>query len=111
MLEGWFIQKYQLPAHHPLFLEQPLECHLEEYMGDQFEKVEEIEARLKSGNLSAQQRGHLMDQLKALKAFLDDQPIKATNDPLAEYWEAQIARGEEPNMDLELEDLQEMGEL
>jgi hypothetical protein len=54
----------------------------------------------------------LQAALKNIAELLEEAEKKAAvQDPLAAYWEKQIEAGEDPDLDLTLEDLEEMGEL
>lgn len=112
VLETWFVQKYRLPASHPLFIGRPLTSHLREYYEDKLDMRDDIEHRLKTeSGLNHTQRVRMLETLKAIDGLLGsmDAQESKSQDPLASFWEAQIARGEEPDLDLTLEDLKKMG--
>ena len=86
--------------------------HLEAYYADLFSERETIYGMLQDGGLSGIAKAKLMQQLKTMDKLLDDDPRSPTDkDPLARFWEQQLERGEEPNLELTIDDLRKMGEL
>lgn len=86
---------------------------LEEYFLDAALEAEELRDRLASGDLepmAARRLAQLEDLFSAEPVYLQDlsseesegvwDTAHRTGDPLADYWEAQIARGEVPDLDL-----------
>lgn len=78
---------------------------------DQMDTKEMIESKLKHAQLNHIQRIQLLEQLRELKDLLDEKTEDGAkpSDPLSKFWEEQIARGEEPDLDLTLVDLRKMG--
>lgn len=59
-----------------------------------------------------QKRMALMEDLKTIDAIFDEHSsANPGEDVLAAYWEAQMERGEDPDLDLTIEDLKKMGKL
>ena len=91
------MEKYRLPASHSLFEEQSLADLLLERYEDLYDEKRTLEKMLRSGG-----RGYaaMKERLDVLCAALGEQTT--TGDSLVDRWEAQIARGEIPDLDEEL---------
>lgn len=111
-MEKWFINKYKLPPNHPLFVDQPIAIHLRSFYEDQLDEKDLIELRLKEEHIQITERTKLTSILREINdLFISESESKSVvgKDLLAEYWEKQMENGEEPNLDLKLEDLIKMG--
>lgn len=79
-----------------------------EFYGDMWRRKEELEDDLKTAHID--DISDLQEALIKVNEILGT--IEAgkviTGDPLADYWEEQIERGEEPDLDMTLEELKKL---
>ena len=108
MLERWWSDRYNLPPNHPLFVSQSVHELLEEFLMHKIQDKDRLRADADSGELSGQELSATQSQINAIDALLEGREKVGTGDPLADYWEAQIDAGEEPNFDLTMEEFREM---
>lgn len=100
-----------MPPYDERFVGQPLAVHLRSFYEDQLDRKEDIERQLRNGSMGHASRIKLMVALKSIKELLDDVEEKtgSTQDPLAVYWESEIAAGREPDLNMTLKDLRRLG--
>lgn len=97
--------RYGLPPSHPAFRRRTFPDVLEEFLVDRIHLRGDLVDRLTSGDLSPEERRAIQDQVRAIDALLDDRGDEGGGDPLVELWEAQMAAGLDPDLDLTVEDL------
>ena len=91
-LRHWWINKYRMPATHALFQQQSIaELNLE-YYEDLYLRKHELEQEINKGSDT---KG-LHSALAEINKALGDE--SASDDPLIDRWEEQIARGEIPDL-------------
>lgn len=73
-----------------------------EWYEDLYDEKDALEAQLEEGLDTGQVYSRLAEIDKILEG---DDAVSTTGDPLIDYWEAQIARGEVPDLDMTVEDL------
>ena len=108
MMEAWWSERYKLPPNHPLFRHQSLSEILEEFLMVKAVEKQQLERDLESGDLSGEQQAAVKNQILHLDAVLEGRIEVGTGDPLADFWEAQIEAGLEPDLDLTLDDLRRL---
>lgn len=79
--------------------------HLEEFMRDKMDDRDALQEQLSNSALEAIDRSKLMEQIENIDKFLGTIKATGSGDPLADYWEAQIDAGEDPDWDMTMEDL------
>lgn len=113
IVQRYWVQKYNRPATDPLWLDQPFSEHLTEFFEDRWRDREEVQKQLLDPDVSPLRRSQLMDHLDALDKVLDLRAeideTTSMGDILEDYWLWQEEQGEEPDMDMTIEQLQEMG--
>jgi len=77
-----------------------------EWYEDLYEEMDDIQASIKAEFIvDAGELGRMNQRLESLQKALD-MPVRiVTGDPLVDYWEAEIAAGREPDLDMTLEDI------
>jgi hypothetical protein len=105
ILEQWFAEKYHLPASHPLFQGRSLAEHLEEFMRDKMDDRDALQEQMGQAHLTPLDRTKIIEQIEGIDAFLGAAEKVGSGDPLADLWEAQLEAGEEPDLDMTMEDL------
>lgn len=106
-LRRWWQAKYRLPASHPLFQGQTVAELLLEHYEDLWEELaglEAAEARMDDPGRLPQ----LRERARAIRRALGTEAA-AAEDPLTAYWEAEVAAGRVPDMDMTLADLKAKG--
>lgn len=101
-LQRWWREKYKLPTTHDLFQTQSVPELLLEWYEDLYVEYDELTDLVgeMDGNL-----GPAMRRLEQIQGALGLSDGVLTGDPLVDYWEAQIRRGEVPDLDMKLEDV------
>ena len=105
-LRRWWVQKYNLPPNHELFLSRTTADLYEEFLGDQLVRREELVSQIgATDDLSV--KSSLQRQIQIIDSLLGDNPGKngASGDKLVEYWEHCLAAGIDPDMDMSPADL------
>lgn len=108
VLEQWFAAKYKLPSSHPLYQGRALVEHLEEFMRDKMDERDLLQEQLQNPVLEALDRTKLMEQITAIDQFLGAKDKTGSGDPLADFWEAQMEAGEDPDFDLTMDEFRSM---
>lgn len=106
-LRRWWQGKYRLPASHPLFQGSTTAELLLEYYEDLWEELaglEAAEARLDDVGKLPQ----LRERARAIRRALGAEAAPA-EDPLTAYWEAELAAGRTPDLNMTPEDLKGRG--
>jgi hypothetical protein len=107
-LKRWWCKKHKLPSNDPRFTAMTVGELLLEFYGDMWRRQEELEEELKYAGIEEQ--GDLHEALLKVNEILGvvEGGKVITGDPLADYWEEQIDRGEEPDLDMTLDDLKKL---
>lgn len=101
--------KYRLPTNHDLFQTQSVPELMLEWYEDLYEEMDDIEAAIKDEAIvDAAELGRLQRRLETLQKALGMDVRIVTGDPLVDYWEAEIAAGRVPDLDMTLEDLEKL---
>lgn len=96
-LRRWWMRKYKLPASHDLFLSQTVaELHLEQ-LEDLYEEREGLERELEAGGGDMSAVRAAQERLEQINRALGEQ----AGDDLIDLWEAELAAGRVPNLDME----------
>lgn len=103
-LKRWWMRKYKLPASHDLFQTQTVAELLLEQYGDLLEEKAELESRLEA-DPSGRESGLVRERLLAIERAFGD-VAEAGRDDLVEFWEAEIAAGRAPDLEMGPSDLQ-----
>lgn len=94
-----------MPAAHPLFRKRTLPEILEDFVLDKLAARDHIIEQLSEAGLDGQSRHKLMKALETIDQLLGRVETAGSGDPLVDFWEAQMEAGEEPDMDMTLEEL------
>jgi hypothetical protein len=97
-LRRWWIKKYQLPPHHPLFLQRSVAEHLQEIEEDLLLLRDDLESELEESPQS--ERGDINKRLVRVRQALGEK--EASTDPLVDKWERELADGKVPDLYEEL---------
>jgi hypothetical protein len=90
-----------------MFTSVPLEEHLRSYYEDTLDQIAGTKEALNRAP-DALTRAGLLKSLRSLQEIVG-LAQSTVEDPLSAFWKAQIERGEEPDLDLSLEDLKALG--
>jgi len=106
-LRRWWANKYKLPPNHPLFLNQNVTDLNQEMLEDLMLQKLDIEKELEDGEPSERRTRNdiLMEQLSNLNRALGESDSTLVDDDLATYWDEQLEQGEDPDLDMTVEDL------
>lgn len=96
------MQKYKLPTSHDLFQKQAVPELMLEWYEDLYEEKYDLETSLREneGDMTT-----LNARLKQIEAVLDEHGGVFTGDELIDHWEAELAAGRVPDLDMMPEDL------
>lgn len=94
MLRRWWSKKYGLPRNHPLLEKQTISELLTEWYEDLWVEKREVEELLKNPPRGVRITD-LQERLGELTGILEGREASGTGDPLIDFWEAKLARGEE----------------
>lgn len=101
-LRKWWVQKYSLPPYHELFESRSIPELLLEWYEDLYDEKTTLERQLET---EKGESGNIRNRLNEVLSILEGGPNRKTGDRLIDYWEDQLARGEEPDLDMKEEDL------
>lgn len=111
-LRRWWSKKYSLPPNHELFTSQTLAELNQEMMEDLMIQKKDIERELQDGDPDEHRPKSrseiLLEQLADINRALDEADDTITQDDLTAYWDEQLDRGEEPDLDMTVEDLKRL---
>ena len=98
-----------MPPTHELFLNQTLPELNQEMMEDLMIRRREITEELEEDDRPQSRQEILMTQLRSINRAIGEETV-LTADDLAEYWDAQLARGETTDLDMMPDDLRRLRE-
>ena len=106
-LRRWWSKKYNLPPYHELFTSRSVDELNQEMIEDLLLQRQDIKEELEDrddGKKRKSRRDLLWDQLNRINKALGLEVIP--QDRLWDFWEGQLARGETPDLDMTMADLE-----
>lgn len=101
-IKRWWVNRYKLPPNHELFTGQSTSDLILEMYEDLLLERKGIQERLESGGVGEEHTA-LMGRLRELDKAIGDAVVP--QDSLIDRWEADIAAGRIPDLEMDLEDL------
>jgi hypothetical protein len=99
------VGKYKLPPNHELLLSRTRQSLRVEWYADIWAQRSDLESQLEDADPA--DMGAIEKRLSSICEILGEEK-RITSDPLVDYWEEQVARGEFPDLDMTLEELREI---
>ena len=103
-LQRWWCAKYTLPPNHELLLARTVTSLAQERFADLLDEQEALEKVLATAN--GPQVAEIRQRLETLAEVLG--ASAAGGDDLSDFWDAEIAAGRTPDLDMTLDDLREL---
>ena len=105
VLEDHWSNKYKLPPNHPLFLDRSVGAHLTEYFRDYKNRKEELQAQVDILSQPEERTKTIeaIAEIDRMLGYVED--LAGSGDPLADLWEKQFQMGEEPDLEMSVDDL------